>query len=423
MDYFSIGLDCFCLAAQSILHFIFICRFSGQKLRPGAAAIFLLLVCALDGLARLADLDWLWVVGLYLLFLYAFSRLVLHNQPWLSGAAALLTLAVFQQAFGLINSLEAVLLPNSVGSGLLYVLVILFTLAALGICALCYAAVLKMLSPTELAQMPAFLLLLLPELFFLVAELYIVQTEYSYLPVSLSVGRHLALLVLQALGLIALFCTLYACQRICRGLQAQAELNSLRQAAQAQKTYIAEAQLRYTQTQSFRHDIKNHLAVLSGLLAGGRLAEGQAYLQKLHTASEALAFPYQTGSPTLDVLLTEKLGLAQAAGIKTEVSLLWPQSCAVDDFDLCVIFANALDNAYQACQQLADGRFMRIAGRRQGDFYCLEFTNSCAAAKTEVVPGIGLGNIRMAAEKYHGAVQINKEGTLFSLSVLLDIAA
>ena len=53
----------------------------------------------------------------------------------------------------------------------------------------------------------------------------------------------------------ALFCTLYAYQHICRSLQMQAALQSLAQAAQAQKTYITEAQMRYEQTKAFRHDI------------------------------------------------------------------------------------------------------------------------------------------------------------------------
>ena len=82
-----------------------------------------------------------------------------------------------------------------------------------------------------------------------------------------------------------------------------------RLAAQAQKIYIAEAQVRYKQTSSFRHDVKNHLSVLDGLLRGGRLEEGRAYLKKLRAVSESLSFPYQTGNAMVDILLGEKLGL------------------------------------------------------------------------------------------------------------------
>ena len=50
----------------------------------------------------------------------------------------------------------------------------------------------------------------------------------------------------------------------------------------------------------------------------------------------------------VDILLSEKLGLAKE--ITAEVSLLLPRPCGMDDFDLCVIFANALDNAINAYQ-------------------------------------------------------------------------
>ena len=133
-------------------------------------------------------------------------------------------------------------------------------------------------------------------------------------------------------------------------------MQSLSQAVQAQKIYIAEAQTRYKQTQAFRHDIKNHLSVLSALLNNNKLEESKAYLQKLKTVSTMLSFPCQTGNSVVDILLGEKLKMAKADGIAVEVSLLLPDTCGIDDFDLCVIFANALDNAISACQSAAINR-------------------------------------------------------------------
>ena len=127
------------------------------------------------------------------------------------------------------------------------------------LCAGCYYAVLKLLAWTEDSQTPYIGLLLFPGLFFFAAELYILQTAYSFFAPIISleeVGRHSTLLLLQVMGLAALLCTLYAYRQLCRGFQAQAELQSLTQAAHEQKVYIAEAQARYEQTKSFRHDIK-----------------------------------------------------------------------------------------------------------------------------------------------------------------------
>jgi len=190
-------------------------------------------------------------------------------------------------------------------------------------------------------------------------------------------------------------------------------------AARAQRAYLAGAQARSEQTRAFRHDIRNHLSVLDGLLRRGELEAGRAYLSKLEAVSASLTGPYQTGSPVVDILLGEKLGLAPE--ITAEVALVLPQPCGIDEPDLCVIFANALDNAVAACRAGGDAPFLRVAGQRQGDFYLLTFENTCPEGPLPP-PGTGLASLRAAAGKYRGAVQTEKAGGRFTLSVLLDIS-
>lgn len=86
-----------------------------------------------------------------------------------------------------------------------------------------------------------------------------------------------------------------------------------------------------------------------------------------------------------------------------------------------MIFANALDNAINACQAIEGTRLIRIRGERQGDFYMLVFENTCSD-KPLPPAGTGLSNIKAVAEKYHGAMLTEKSGQQFSLSVLLNIS-
>ncbi len=425
MDYFSIGMNWFCLAAQSVMQCLFVLRFTGQRLRAVYLPAFLLLMGGLELFAVGVSLPWGLAIGAQLGVLYSFNRLALHSQRSVAGVAALIAIYISQLSFGLVNSLETVLFPGLIGRLLLYPLLVLATCGALALCAACYYLTLQFLSLPQAGQLPFVGVLLLPQLFFLAAELYILQTSYNSLAVNLTpadLGWHLLLFGLQALGLAALLCTLWAYRGICRGFQTQAQVDLLLQAAQAQKTYLAEAQQRYAKSRSFRHDLKNHLAVLDGLLARGQYAAGRDYLQKLESASLDLEPAYQTGNPAVDVLLAEKLGLAAAEGIETEVELALPQPCAVDDFDLCVIFANALDNACQACREVRGAKSIRIVGERQGDFLRLEFINTCREAEPLPPPGVGLGNIKAVAEKYQGAMLTEKNGGFFCLNVLLNIA-
>lgn len=234
-------------------------------------------------------------------------------------------------------------------------------------------------------------------------------------------GRYTALLFLQAMGLGALFCTLAAWRGVCRGFESEAALRAERQAAAAQKGYLSEARARYEQTKALRHDWQNHLIVLDGLLAGGRVREGREYLQKLKSSVVALSPPYSTGSPAADILLSEKLGPAKAEGITAEVSLALPKKCVVDETDLAVLFANALDNALAACRAVEGERQIRITGRRQGDFLALSFENTCAEGPLTPA-GTGLGNIKAVARRYHGTALAEKTGGCFRLDVLLDLS-
>lgn len=423
MDYFSLIMDGISILGQGIMHIFFVSRLTGKGRRLWHFAVYCLALCVIQCLSLGFKDDGIISIAAGILGLYTLSRFALGNQRPISWVAAVLAFYVSQLSFGIINSVEVAFFPGFIGTPQLYLLLLVAQALYFVACIGCYRAVRKLLAWTQDSQTPYIGLLLLPGLFFFGAELYILQTAYSFFVPDLSledVGKHGTLFFLQITGLAALLCTLYAYRQLCRGFQAQVELQSLTQAAQAQKVYIAEARARYEQTKSFRHDIKNHLSVLDGLLKNEKLDEGREYLKKLETVSEALSFPYQTGNQVVDILLGEKLGLAKE--ITAEVSLVLPNPCGIDDFDLCVLFANVLDNAITACRAQDGAKSIRISGKRQGDFYMLTFENTCSQ---EPLPpaGTGLSNIRVVAEKYHGAVLTEKTGGWFSLNVLLNVAA
>ena len=422
MGCFSFCLNGLCLLGQGAIQLNFVGRLTGRRQRVWHFVVYLSLICAIEFLSGRFALGETLSVAAGVLALYLVSRAALGNRRSASWVAAVLAFYISQLSFGILNSVESVILPRRIGTPLLYPLLLAALAVLFAICGGCCAAVCRLLSLSEDSRTPDIGLLLLPGLFYFAVELYILRTSYRFSASNLSpveVGKHSLLLLLQAAGLAALLCTLYAYRHLCRGFRAQAALQSLTQAVQAQKVFLAEAQARCQRTRAFRHDIKNHLSVLDGLLKKGQPEEGIAYLEKLETFSDSLSFPFQTGNPVVDILLGEKLGTAE--GIAAEVSLVLPDPCGVDDLDLCVIFANALDNATAACRAAEGPGSIRITGKRQGELYLLEFENSCPEGPLPPA-GTGLSNIRAVAEKYRGAVLTEKTGRRFSLSVLLDIS-
>lgn len=452
MDRFLWTVNSFCLIAQCVTQLLFTGALTGNRPRVPHFVGYLFALGVVEQISFRFGLPEICAIGAELFILYGLLCLMPATRRSVAFLAAVLALYFTQLPFGVVDSIEMLLFPDRVPDVWLRPLMVLFALVALALCVLCYAAVLRLTAPFLLnvsfsdgasfspaaslsagsentAVIPGneplpLLLLLLPELFFFFAQLYILNTSYQVLSLPLSageIGKHALLLVLQVLSLAAALCTLYAYRHIRKGCEAQAALASLRQAAEAQKIYLAEAQTRYAQTRAFRHDLQNHLAVLGGLLNSGKTDEGRAYLQKLAAVSASLSFPCHTGDPVADIILGEKLGIAKAKGISTDLSLTLPEGLGMDAPDLCVIFANALDNALQACEAVEDEKWIRIRGVRQGDFYLLTFENSCVPGPMPPM-GTGLCNIRATVEKQGGAMRTEKSGAVYSLDLLLNIS-
>ncbi|MCI8516666.1 MAG: GHKL domain-containing protein [Hungatella sp.] len=419
MDWFSIGMDGITLVSFSILHIRFSCRLSGKPWKLWYVVLYFVLLYGILAVSFLLSLNPLFSIVGEILALGGMNRLAFKNRPEVSWTAALLAVYVTQTSFGMINSLEAVLIPVNLRGIGLYGAIVLSLLVFILVSERMSRVILRFVSMDDEAYRPYIRILILSVLFFSAAEFYIIETAYSHVPLKIEPGKQLVLLSLQALGLIALLCTLYAYERTCSDVKAQAVLSSLTQAAKAQKTYVEQARMRYENTMAFRHDIKNHVCVLEGLLQAGQTEAARAYLKKMGSQAARLSFPCQTDNPVVDILLGEKLELARLNNIAAEVSLILPKSWGVDDFDLCVMIANAMDNAIYACLAVKEKPSLCVTGESQGDFYRIQFENTCMPGPMPPV-GTGLSNIKAAAEKYQGAMLTEKEGSYFRLNILLN---
>lgn len=217
---------------------------------------------------------------------------------------------------------------------------------------------------------------------------------------------------------------LFAFKKVMAHLAAEQQQALLKQQLAMQKEYMSEAQSRYALTQSFRHDIRNHLLVVNGLLEEGEIRKAKEYLEKLEAIAGSLSFIANTGNAAVDALLSNKLGPAKQSGIKIDCDVKIPADAHIDDFDLCIILANALDNAIRACTTAkSEERYIRLISQRKGDFLMIEVENSSNdIADTPKGSGMGIPNIRTAAEKYQGIVRIESSCDRFTLTVLLILS-
>lgn len=232
--------------------------------------------------------------------------------------------------------------------------------------------------------------------------------------------NHGEILFLQVFACACLFLILAAYRKITGALQAEQTIQLLNQQKQAQEIYVQEALLRYEQTRSFRHDMKNHLAVLAEFIRKGQNGQAEKYLENLGQVCISLSYPLQTGNAAVDALLGNKLSAAVQAGITVQCELKLPVRAGISDMDWCIVLANAIDNAIAANSSLpAEERYIRISGKKKGNFYLLSVENRCEKTMQEVPEdGIGMSNIKAAVGKYQGKVKAETGDGIFRLDLL-----
>lgn len=184
----------------------------------------------------------------------------------------------------------------------------------------------------------------------------------------------------------------------------------------------------------FRHDMRHHVLALSALLRQGDCQEALRYTEEWQGQLAQTETRSWCRSAPVNAVLSAYLTQAEAAGctLETEVSL--PGEFPVEELDLCVVLANALENAIHACQAMPEGAPREISlelALTDHRRLTLHMRNSCAGAvefdkdgfpvtkHREEGHGQGLRSIAAVAEKYHGLFRCGCAGGVFDLQVVL----
>ncbi len=284
-------------------------------------------------------------------------------------------------------------------------------------------------TPKTTMGMQQMVLIFIPILMIFIMSSYINAIEYDFqFEISVDKGpaehffSHGQMLSMYFLGLASLFCILFSYKKLQQSFRFSTEISLLEQQEHSLNQYVEEAKARYDETKSFRHDIRNHIAVVKKLLQNGKLEEAITYVEDLDDMAEKMSFPCSTNNPVVDILVGNKLGIAKSMGIDVDCSLPLPYPCGIRDIDICIVLSNALDNAIHAVKNLGTGieKYIRVSGRIQGDFLMMEIQNSFHG-KSVFKKGTGLSNVKKVAEKYGGAMSIETQENVFVLHVLLII--
>lgn len=203
---------------------------------------------------------------------------------------------------------------------------------------------------------------------------------------------------------------------------------------------LEEAQTLYGSLKSLRHDIKNHMQTIQGLISSGEMQATTTYMERLNETIEEIDGKFSTGNTLCDVILNDKYRIAKKDNIKMSVDFRYDKG--ISDFDLGIILSNLCDNAIEACRKVQkEERRIDISYMGAGPCVLLTVGNSYDGKDVilgeDGLPlsskhplsemnfqtnhhGIGLKNVSVIAESYFGNVQIDAKENEFLVSVMLQ---
>lgn len=208
------------------------------------------------------------------------------------------------------------------------------------------------------------------------------------------------------------------------------------------RSHIREMEQLYSGIRGMKHDIKNHIGVMRELMNRGEYQEAENFLASMEGALGQLEQVCRTGNPVTDVIINEKYNQAAKENIFFKSEFYFPDTIRIDTFDISVILNNALENAMEAVkrehweegkQEKENHGEIRIRSFCRKHMFLIEVENTftgtfswtkeglpLSSKKDTFHHGLGLKNIRQAAEKYHGAIDIELRQNLFCLTVMLN---
>lgn len=195
------------------------------------------------------------------------------------------------------------------------------------------------------------------------------------------------------------------------------------------EVYYQGIQREQVQVRTLRHDLRNHMTVLRGLLESGETEKAIGYLEQITDSSSLGGGKPFSDNETANVVLTAKAKEMRQRGIQGEFQISLPRNLLIAEMDLCALLGNALDNAMEAAEKSTD-KTVRVRCRAEKGLFMLQVDNALAGdekpdlsttKKDKTAHGFGLLGMREIAKRYGGSFEVVAANGRFELVVCLPL--
>lgn len=205
------------------------------------------------------------------------------------------------------------------------------------------------------------------------------------------------------------------------------KLEQLNRLAALREVYYQSLRQQEQQVRQIRHDLRNHLTVVRGLLESQDTQGAMNYLEEIAGSPALRGGRRFCENETANVVLSSKAEAMEQAGIPFDFAVSLPKDLALADTDLAALLGNALDNAIEGVQT-ASAKKVLLRCRADKGLLMLRTENPVGG---EVCPdlsttkadkafhGFGIPGMREIAQRYHGTLEAGIEQDKFVLVACL----
>lgn len=210
--------------------------------------------------------------------------------------------------------------------------------------------------------------------------------------------------------------------------KAEYELKLLKDNIDEQTKHYTELQSSHEEIRQIRHNIKSMCIGTIAELKVGKTDNAIEQLQSNIDIIEKSSKTIDTGHPSIDSIIENKLIKCDELNITANLSYQYRELITVNEIEIAVIVGNILDNAIEACQKV-DCSEKEIWGSivvdRQNIIINIKNTaissNNLKTSKIDKKShGYGLKSISHIAKKYNGYAKFSFNDNIFTSYVILD---
>lgn len=185
-------------------------------------------------------------------------------------------------------------------------------------------------------------------------------------------------------------------------------------------------------TNSFKHDLKNHLSAITSFLERKNYDLALEYISKLTRDFYNLEKYVNTGNIDIDSILNFKINEVKNKNIELDFKIIVPEKISISAYDSMIILGNLFDNAINAVSSLPESqrkiKFKMVYDKKSLIIFSANRFNDPSNIldakellfnKHKIEHGLGLKNVEHCIKKYMGSMDIVRNESHFEIKILM----